>query len=265
MNVLANLGTNILAEILFWLGFGILCYLAIRLAQGRFLDFFGVRGSRKLLVYLSNLWQGREGEPNGSVVSGQEFRATRTVAGLFGDAPLRLPELVRGLVDVLFSGDKVDVSIDVSPLLHEELRFTNMIVVGATAKNCVRRYYFASGLLSLCLAGESEQPQRDVFIKEVENRVRILKGPQTDQVIGGNYNLAIVERVRDEVHGVVVILCAGFRGDSSWAATEYLAKNWRMLAKEYRNKSFALCLGFPMSEGYMPSYVEPTVLARFSA
>jgi hypothetical protein len=263
MDFLVNLGSNILGEFLFWVGLGLFVYIAVRLTQNRFLDFFGVRNSRRLTVYLSNLWQQNTGRPTGSVLSGHEFRATRTITGLFGDAPFRLPELVKGLVDALFAGDRVDVSIEVSPLLAEEVRSSSMIVVGGTPKNITRRLYFESDLLCLAIVGEKAEPPSDIFKKELEPRVRIMTGPRSGEEIVGDYNFAIIEKVRNKEQGTVAIMCAGFRGDSSWAATEYLARNWRQLARKYGNDGFAICLGFPMSERYMEIYTEPIVVARF--
>jgi hypothetical protein len=260
-----NLGSNLLADLLFWLGLGLIVWLTVRLTQRRFLDFFGVRESRRLTVHLSNLWDPRRGDPQGSVLAGHEFRVIRTVAGLFGDAPFRLPDLVRGLVDSFFLGQKVDFSVEVSPLSAKEIGFSDLnslMIVGATPKNSVRRHYFESGLPYLTVVGEAKDSPDDIYRQVLSPRVRVMKGPQKDGEIIGPYNFAIVEKTHDGEHGMAIFMCVGFRGDSSWGATEYLAKNWRELSREYGDKDFALCLGFPMSERRMHSYVEPTVVAR---
>ena len=50
--------------------------------------------------------------------------------------------------------------------------------------------------------------------------------------------------MHDAVHGTTVIFCVGRRGDTTWAATEYLARNWSSLQKEFGGEPFAVCLGF---------------------
>lgn len=263
MDFWVNLLNNILADGIFWLGFGVVLVLAIRIAQFRFLSFFGLQNKRKLIVYLSNLWQPTSGDPKSCILAGHEFRVTRTINSLFGDTPFRLPELVRGLVDSFWIGKELKILVEVSPLVTEKIEFTNMIVVGATPKNGVRRYYFGAGLPYLAIVGEQAEPLENVFDQVLTSRVKVMKGQRKGEEMPGEYNFAILERICDDEHGTVVFMCTGFRGDSSWAVTEYLARNWRELRKEYGNNDFAVCLGFPKSEEYMDTYVEPTVVASF--
>jgi len=265
MEFIANLGQSILANLVFWLSSGFAGYAAIRLTESQFVSLFGVRDSRRLTVYLSNLWDRKSDAPYTPIVSGHEFRVSKTITGLFGDAPLRMPDLAKGLVDTVFAGDRVDVTFEVSPLVPEEIRFSNMISVGASTKNSVRRHYLAAGLPYLAFVGETTEPVESIFRSPVEQRVRIMKGPLMGETIEGDYNFAIVEKAWDAKLGVAVIMCAGVRADGSWAATEYLARNWRKLARRFGDSCFAICLGFPKLAAYMDSYLEPMLVRQIPA
>jgi hypothetical protein len=51
------------------------------------------------------------------------------------------------------------------------------------------------------------------------------------------------------------------RADTSWAATEYLIRNWKHLAAEFGDSNFVVCLGFPETEEYLDAYKEPLRLS----
>lgn len=263
MDFLVNLINNILADIILWLGFGLLVYLFIRIVRSKFLKFFGLETNRKLVVYLSNLWKPTTEKPEGYVLSEHEFRAAESINSLFGSTPLRFPELVRGLVDSFWIGKELDITTTVSPLPTDGITFTNMIVVGGTPRNNVRRHYLSTGAPYLAIAGEQIGTPANALAPPLTPSVRIRKGHRKDEVITGDYNFAIVEKIHDDEHRTVVFMCVGFRGDSSWAATEYLVRHWSELSKKYGDKAFALCLGFPKSEVYMKDYKEPITLASF--
>ena len=266
MGAFAGLGSNILADLLFALGFGGFSYAIIRVAEHGFLDFFGVRESRTMVVYLSNLWDRSKGKPKSAIVSGHEFRVARSAGGLFDNASLRLPDVVKALVDTATAGRRVALSVEISPNDREGIVFSNMIVVGSTTKNTVRQHYFGRGLPWLTLCGEAAEPSPDIHESPIKPRVHVTQGPDAGCVIDQDYNYGIVEKLRDPEHNdCTVFLCAGMRGDSSWAATEYLVRHPRKLAWKYGNKPFALCLGFPQSEEYMETYVEPALVAGYSA
>jgi len=271
MDFLASLISDIVANVIFWVGLGFLTWLSIKTTQSRFQKFFGLDTNRTLVVYLSNLWRLGEARPPGCVISGFEFRATESISSLFGIIPFRFPNLVRGLVDAFWTRNRPRITVSISPLAVDDLEFTsmieftNMIVVGGTPKNSVRRYYFRTNALYLAIEGEERALDHtpDVFEKVLLPSVRVMKGQRKGEIIGKGYNLAIVEKIRDEEHGTVVFMCVGYRGDSSWAATEYLVRNWSRLHRITGNKVFALCLGFPKSEVHMDSYMEPIILASF--
>lgn len=263
MDFLANLINNILANIIFWFGFGFLIWLVIRITQSRVLKFFGLETNRTLVVYLSNLWKPTTEKPEGYVLSEHEFRAAESINSLFGGTPFRFPEFVRGLVDSFWIGKKLNITTTVSPLTTDGIVFTNMIVVGAIPRNSVTRYYVNTGAPYLVIAGEQMGTSDNASTQALIPVVRVMKGHRKGEEITGEYNLAIVEKIHDEEHKTVVFMCVGFRGDSSWAATEYLVRHWGELSKRFGDKAFALCLGFPKSEAYMEDYEEPIILASF--
>jgi hypothetical protein len=258
MDFLINLASNILANIIFWFGFGLIIWLIIQVSQTRFLKFFGLERNKKLVVYLSNLWKPTEGKTEGYVISGHEFRVTKSISSLFGSTPFRFPEIVRGLVDSFWVGRKLNTPVTVSPLTTDNLSFTNMIIVGSTYRNIVRKYYVNTGALYLVFTDELKETSADF-----EPAIQIIKGQRKNELITGDYNLAIVEKMYDEEHGTVIFMCAGYRGDSSWATAEYLVRHWQELRKKYGDKAFALCLGFPNLRAYMEDYEEPVILASF--
>jgi hypothetical protein len=59
-------------------------------------------------------------------------------------------------------------------------------------------------------------------------------------------------------------MCNGMRADSTWAATEYLVRHWNELDKTYKDRNFALCLGFTKSESYMDKYKAPEYIEALS-
>lgn len=259
MKFLENLLINILANAIFWFVLGFLIWLFIKSTQSRFLRFFGLDKTRKLVVYLSNLWVPTTEKPKGYILSGHEFCVAELINSLFGSTPFRFPDIVRGLVDSFWIGKKIDKKITVSPLNIEELVFTNMILVGAAVRNNARRYYVDTKGPYLLTADDNSETQGNAF----NAGIKINKGHRKNEVITGNYNFAIVEKIFDDEHKTIVFMCVGTRGDSSWAATEYLVRHWRELRKKYKDKEFALCLGFPKSENYMNVYEEPIILNSF--
>ncbi len=262
-DIVSDLFVNILANIIFWLGLGLLFrYVVISRARTEFLRFFGLETNKRLVVYLSNLWlPSITLKPWGCILSGQEFRVTKTVSSLFGSAPLNFPEQVKGLVDTFWIGKSLDVSIEVSSVGEHFDLACNMIVVGTSTKNSVRRYYLNRNMVYVTIAGEptNSPTDKDILANPLEPRFVIMKGKQTGETVQrkGKYNLAVVERIRDEEDRTIVFMCTGLRGDSSWAATEYLARNWRKLYRKFGDKEFACCLWFSDADGPMEHYREP--------
>jgi hypothetical protein len=242
-----DIATNVIANIVFWIGLGLTAAGMVRIAQRRFRRFFGLHTNQELVVCLSNLSTTR---PHGYSVSLHELRASEAITRLFGSATFRLPDLVRGLVDAIYlAGHRYDFRNTVSPSAtgnpphFSELR-SNLIVVGAASRNSVRRLYLEENLVSLRMttelpdAGHHQPPPE-------QRRVEVLNGADGGQrVASDSLELAVVEKVHDTVRGTTVMFCLGHRGDTTWAATEYLARNWSSLHREFGDGPFAVCLGF---------------------
>lgn len=261
---LIDLLVNIVANLIFWLGLGTFAYYVIfRKTLSEFLTFFGLDRNRRLTVYLSNLWlPSMKQEPWSRIVSGHEFRVTKTMHSLFGSAPVSLPELVQGLVDKFFLGEKIDLGIEVSPQSDGIELVNNMVVVGATTKNSVRRQFVEKGMVYVTIDGEPTVPPKqdeDILTNPLQERFIVTRGKRAGEAIerGGRYSLAILERIRNEQDDTVVFMCTGLRGIGSWAATEYLARNWRKLSHEFGDRNFARCLWFPLTDDQTTEYREP--------
>lgn len=261
--VLLDIATNVIANIVFWIGLGVTVAGLVRIAQRRFRGFFGLRANQQLIVCLSNLWStAASTRPRGYAVSLHELRASETITRLFGSASFRLPDLVRGLVDAIYlGGHKYDFHSTVSPSVTDDPKHfsgldSNLIVIGAAARNRVRELYLDENLVSLRISNEKPKAGPHQLPPE-ERYVEVLNGPDLGQRITSNsLELAVVEKVHDSARGTTVIFCLGRRGDTTWAATEYLARNWRFLQKEFGDEPFALCLGFH-ELGYGYDYHSP--------
>lgn len=258
MNFLINLLNNIAADIVFWLGLGFLIWLAVQIAQSHFLKFFGLETNKTLVVYLSNLWEPTREKSEGYLLSEYEFRAVESINGLFGSTPFSLPEFVRGLVDSFWIGKRPNITTTVSPLTNGSIAFTNMIVVGGVSKNSVRKHYVDIGAPYLVV--HPKGTATDGEVQTMEPCIQVMKGHRKGEIITGDYEFAIVEKIYDAEHQTTVFMCVGYRGEGSLAATEYLVRQWGELRKRFGDKPFALCLGFSKSG---VSIEEPLILASF--
>jgi hypothetical protein len=263
MGYLIDLLVNIVADIIVWLVPGIVAYCYLRWRRSEFLRFFGLGRKRMITVYLSNLWlPSMKQRPWGCIVSGYEFKVTKTMHSLFGSAPVNLPELVQGLVNRFMLGAKIDLTIEVSPWDDGIQLAKNMIIVGATTKNSVRRQLVKNGMVYVTIADEPTEPpkaDKEILTNQLQERFKVMRGKRTGEAVkrDGEYSLAVLERIRNEQDDTVVFMCTGRRGVGSWAATEYLARNWRELALEFADRSFARCLWFSPIDERKPEYQEP--------
>src|SRR5262249_39736755 len=102
MSFLIGVLANVVANLVFWVGLGGVFWIAGRIGQARFARFFGVGGTSRMVVVLSNVWDpATSSRPVGYSISKHESLAAQSIAVLLGTAPTRLPELARGLVDAI--------------------------------------------------------------------------------------------------------------------------------------------------------------------
>jgi hypothetical protein len=267
----SDLFFNILANIIFWLGLGLIFrYLIVSKTRKNFLKFFGLDTKKKLIVYLSNLWlPSITIKPWGRIISGYEFKVTKSINNLFGSTPSNVPDLVKGLVDALFIEKNLEICVEVSPLTGGFDLSRNMIVVGASIKNSIRRCLLNDNMAFVTISGEPlNDPINDnkVLDNPLKQSFEIKKGMQTGTILEkqGDYNIAVVEKVCEPQSNTVIFMCVGLRGDSTWIATEYLARHWDDLFKKYGDNSFARCLWFPNSGKPMEDYAEPVIIEDIS-
>jgi hypothetical protein len=258
MGFLVGLASNIAANVIFWLLLGIVFWAVSTVVSRRFSRFFGLDHVRSIAVYLSNLWNpAASRRDKGYTISLHELRAAQSVDQLFASAPLRLPELVRGLVDAVWLRHQVQCAVDVSPPGAEGADLSrNLVVVGSSARNSVRAWYLRSGVPSALLEGELDAASGRPGTGPARS-ISVLRNGRRSDVTMEDTSLAVVEKCHDPDRGTTVFFCLGSRGDTTWAATEYLVRNWKRLAREFGDGSFVVCLGFPLTEQYLEEYKEP--------
>jgi hypothetical protein len=253
--------SDIAANVVFWLLLGSVFWGVSTAVIRRFSRFFGLVRIDRIGVYLSNLWTPQSsvsGRTEGYTIDLHEFRAAQSVERLFGSAPLRLPDLVRGLVDALWLNQQVRCATDVSPIDADDADLErNMIIVGSSARNSVRAHYVKVGLPTATITGETDS----WAAMNKAHSITILQGGTKSEVSLPGVNFAVVERCRDPDRGTIIFFCLGLRADSSWAATEYLVKNWKRLVAEFGDSNFKVFLGFPKTERFLEEYKEPLRLS----
>ena len=262
MAFLLGLVSNVLANVVFWLGLGALVWLVASIARRRFVDFFGLGRDGQITVHLSNLWDpASTAGPVGYTISRHEFQVTRTVNQLFGSASMRLPEMARGLVDGLWLRQIPQPDVVISPADGSQVSIaTSSIIVGGATRNAARALYVDSALPFIGFDTEERSLRKHSGQKNV-SRVQIFRGFRAGENIDSSLNPAILEKIHDGTRGITLFFCLGARGDTTWAAAEYLVRNWAELRREFGDREFALCLGFPAGASYLDHYVEPRRLA----
>ncbi|WP_378673080.1 hypothetical protein [Nocardia sp. GCM10030253] len=226
--------------------------------------FFGLGNSRRVQVYLSNAAEHTprsDGRPR-LALAFHEFQAIQSVNKLFGAAPLRLPELARGLVDGIWLRRPIRHLAEVSPPTTDGAQLSDScIVVGSSARNSIRRYGVDRQLVKATLEAE-QRPGEPWYAAGDEVTVAVRLDGDNVQHIRARKNLAVIEKVHRSSEDVANFFCVGVRGDSSWAAVEYLVRNWKHLAAEFGDRDFVIILGVPWNEGvYFTEYPEPSRVA----
>jgi hypothetical protein len=252
--------SNVLANLIFWILLGIVFWLTGTVVARRFSQFFGLRNVQGVTVYLSNLYKPTASlsrRPEGYVIPLHELRAAQSVEQILGSAPLRLPDLVRGLVDSLWLRGQIKSEISVSPPDSADADLSqNLIVIGGSVRNSIRAQYVKSGLPVATFLGEESRAEVHRPIGATTT-VLISQGDNKSERTYTNRNVAILEKRHDVYRGITVFFCAGVRGDASWMACEYLTRNWKSLAREFGNADFYICLGVPLTDRYLETYRKP--------
>jgi hypothetical protein len=261
---LGDVATNVVANVVFWLGLGGAVWLASRRTSRRFRSFFGLSRAGSLHLYLANA--GGSGDPSDRrvTVSAHEVRAIQSLGALLGNSAARFPEAVRGLVDSVFLAPAAELVVDVSPADPTAATVGSMVVVGAGARNAVRQR-FVDSRLSL-MATSTEVLGIDAHPTPIFDNayVEVMRGTRASEHLAIGTNYAIVERYVDPTTQRCAIYCVGARADSSWLAVEWLVRHWRRLHDRFGDTTFALCLTFPTpttGDLYLQRYVEPTEVA----
>jgi hypothetical protein len=267
MGFFLGLVSNVAANFIFWGLLGAIFWaISLRVAR-RFSRFFGLSRVRSVAVIVSNLWtpQASRSGRAGSTISLHELWAAQAVDRLFSSSPLRLPELVRGLVDALWLRQKVQCAIEVSPVPGGDANLDrNLIIVGSSARNSVRARYVQTRLPTAILTGEDRLHEAWPAIEQARS-ITITRGGTKSKVDLAGVNVALIEKCHDPDRDTTIFFCVGMRADSSWAATEYLTRNWKRLAAEFGDADFTVCLGFPQTEKYADEYREPLRLSLGSS
>jgi hypothetical protein len=199
------------------------------------------------------------------MLSEHELRAAQATNRLFGSAALRMPDAVRGLVDALFLTEKYASTTVVSPSKFDNIaQFKelgdNLVVVGGGTKNRIRRMYIDDGSIKLQMSDETLDAADTQRAPRENWAVEVLDGPAQGNLIRASASeLIVIERMRDPDRGTTVFFCLGRKGDTSWAAAEYLARHWRELQKEFGQRNFAICLSLQDPE-YTYEFRNPTRL-----
>lgn len=155
--------SNVLANLVFWFLLGLAFWLTGLIMARRFSQFFGLNDVRSITVYLSNLYRPEtsiSGSPDGRIISLHELRAAQSVNKILGSAPLRLPDVVRGLVDSLWLHGQIQSDLSVSPLNSTGADFnTNLVVIGSSVRNSIRANYVSSGFPAATFLGEDTRSE----------------------------------------------------------------------------------------------------------
>lgn len=273
MSLLENVLSSVIANFVFWIGLGVAFAIALRAGQRRLRRFFGLANGKTLHICLSNLWNptvlpaSRVGKAR-YLIGLNELEASRAIDSLFTTANFRLPDMVRGLVDSMWSSNTKRAETSIAPPIggpggEYEYLDEPLIVIGGARWNSVRRHFIATNELSMQFS--SEEAPSVPATPGVPPVVQVKRGVGAGDISHDRLALAVLEKRRTGTARSVTFFCTGARGDLSRATTEYLIRNWRKLYHEFREDDFALCLGFPNeADGSLSKYVDPVVLRRSS-
>lgn len=245
MKFVTDVAANSLANALVWVLFGLTALGLARLYGYRAFRFLGLDPRRidesVIDIWVSNTYQG-SAEKLGDVymISLPESRAVDELNRFLGSAPLRLPEMVRGLVDGIWVSHSVSTRLSVSPLKEQqELSMGKAsVVIGGANRNSIRRRLIMGGHVAGRLTAEAI----DCPLEEAPRGGVVVAAPQGEVAIHSERQLALVEKVWIRTEQRTVFCCLGERADGCLKATRYLVENWRKLVREYHDGPFCLVL-----------------------
>lgn len=252
MGLIGSVAAGLLANVLFWVTFGALAWLSARGARRRLNRFFGVESASCIRVIASNLYDGKEKNKDlAATLSLHEAKAASEIERLFSSAPIRLPELVRGLVDALWLPSQLRVEILVSPLERAVSESADpAFILGSSSRNSTRRTY-------LELSQVGARFEREVNPPLGRSGVVLLSGRKA---VAAERQAVIVERTARVRGKPVTFFCLGDRADGTHHAVRWLVEHWRELERAHGDHSFIYVLEFRNDVPY-PAYHAPDVLA----
>jgi hypothetical protein len=194
-------------------------------------SFFGLKGTRRLLVYVSNLQlepggsHGMDGVPRsygGGAVPEYEILLIAKVQRFFDSVTPRTRQR-SGRIRFLRWAD-LNIEIVPSPLSTDTLRFDGpLLAIGSPGYNA---------------ASQAIQDKADALVRLADDNtaVRVTNG----RLISGEA-VALLQRTVDAA-GRITFYAAGPSARGTIGATLYLFAQWRKLARRYRSRPFYVVL-----------------------
>lgn len=250
-SVLQGTVSEIFGQILLTILTIVLGALYFRIARRNFNKYFGLDNDRGIEIYLSNLWDPQiDKEPWGEIVAWKEIEAADILTNIFTPTSPAYPKFVRRALDWILFGKKVDINLRVSPQRYSTEIPCNMIILGSSTKNSVRRHFFSNPDCKVLVhfEGETIDPPANIHEKPLRPKLWIQrKNTKESWGLEDGFRLAIIERgvITNGNDSRVVFFCLGTTAEETKFAANYLVSHWRELEKAGKNKNhYAICHRF---------------------
>lgn len=244
---------NILSDFIFVLLTALLGLLFYRLTRRRNLySFFGL-DSRRVVIYMSNLFIPRKGATSGF---GGLPRSYTGSAIPYYEITM-LPPLLRffniiipgvgDLPDILKTLTLSDIKIEykASPLAVGEIDDNSVI--------------FSFGSPGYNVVSDFVQKKLSPKMLMIKDNMQIINA-QTGDVMGEGRNVAFLQKVFDKENQRWVFYAAGIDENGTKGALLYLIRNWSGLRRKYGKKAFSICFEFPWSKEDPKGFNKPKIL-----
>lgn len=269
-----DVAVNLLSQLIGWLILSIIVVTALlilrRSKRQKLLRFFGISNTKpQLKIYTSHLQVQKDGTVGfdeltsgyeGPALSRLEYKAALLTRDLFQGRLLEdLPGSIRAWLASRFVAFRdMDVGIDVSPLKEAEIDYDgNLIVIGSNVYNLLTKHYQDIGLASF----------QNIRLEDGERAFVITRGDLKDEdkklKREGNTEYGVVERFKDNQHGITVVICAGQSASSSFGSARYLVEHWKELDSKYHDMDFSVFLKFKGQREDAESVVTPIVVYSY--